>query len=163
MSVISLVLAMADNGVIGSNGRIPWRVPDDMRRFKALTMGRPVIMGRKTWDSLPRKPLTGRTNIVISGNPDFHPEGAVVTRSLGEALSKADGGESDEIMIIGGAEIYRAALSFAHRVHLTEVHDAFDGDARMAKFDPAQWVESAREDHVAKDGLRFSYVTLDRR
>ncbi|HEX3673906.1 MAG TPA: dihydrofolate reductase [Rhizomicrobium sp.] len=155
---ITLVLAVAQNGVIGMRGAIPWRIADDMKRFKALTMGKPIVMGRKTWDSLPRKPLPGRTNIVVTRDPNWRAEGAAVAHSLDEALARDD----EEIAVIGGAEIYRAALPRADVIELTEVHADFDGDAHMPPFDPAQWRETAREDHATPDGLRYSYVRLER-
>jgi len=161
MSIVSLVVAMADNGVIGRNGRLPWRIPEDMRRFKALTVGKPCIMGRKTWDSLPRKPLPDRPNIVITRDRDFHGDGAIVVHSIDEAIARV--GAATEICIIGGAEIYKAALPRAGRIHLTEVHADVAGDTRLAPFESTQWLETAREDHWTADGLRYSYVTLDRR
>jgi dihydrofolate reductase len=160
---IALVLAMASNGVIGVNNKIPWRIPDDMKRFKAITMGKPVIMGRKTWDSLPRKPLPGRTNIVITRDTNWKADGAAVVHSLDEAIAMADRERPSEIAVIGGAEIYKAALPRVSMVHLTDVHRAFDGDVRMPPFDPAHWQETARENGETPDGLRYSYVTLARR
>ena len=157
MSEIVLVLAVAENGVIGKNGDIPWRISDDMKRFKALTMGHTVVMGRKTWDSLPKKPLPGRVNVVVTRQVDWHADGARVASSLGQATS----GTSGTVMIIGGAEIYDRALPMASRIELTEVHRAFDGDARFV-FDRTGWHETAREDHVTPEGLRYSYVTLTR-
>jgi dihydrofolate reductase len=156
--IVSLVVARADNGVIGKDGALPWRIPEDMRRFKALTMGKPIVMGRKTWDSLPRKPLPGRDNIVVTRDTSFAAPGAIVVHSLGEALARA----ADEICVIGGAQIYAAALARADVVHLTEVHADVDGDARMAPFDRAAWRETAREDHTTAGGLSYSYVTLQR-
>jgi dihydrofolate reductase len=161
VSDISLVLAMASNGIIGANGALPWRIPEDMRRFKALTLGKPCIMGRKTWDSLPKKPLPGRTNIVITRDTNFAADGAVVVHTLDEALARAAAEKPDEIMIIGGAEIYKAVLPRATRIHLTEVEGAFEGDARVEPFDPAIWKEVAREDHSGD--IAFSYVTLEKR
>ncbi|MBS0279724.1 MAG: dihydrofolate reductase [Proteobacteria bacterium] len=158
--MITLILAMAENGVIGNKGAIPWRIADDMKRFKALTLGKPVVMGRKTWDSLPRKPLPDRTNIVVTRQPGWSADGAVTASSLDDALSKADG--AAEVMVIGGGEIYRAALARADRIELTEVHGAFDGDAHFA-FDRASWREAARESRTTPDGLAYSYVTLTRR
>lgn len=158
--MITLILAMAENGVIGNKGAIPWRIADDMKRFKALTLGKPVVMGRKTWDSLPRKPLPDRTNIVVTRQPGWSADGAVTASSLDDALSKADG--AAEVMVIGGGEIYRAALAHADRIELTEVHGAFDGDAHFA-FDRASWREAARESRTTPDGLAYSYVTLTRR
>ena len=162
MSIISLILARADNGVIGAGGGLPWRLPDDLRRFKALTMGKPCIMGRKTWDSLPRKPLSGRTNILVTRNAAFAAEGAVVVGSLDEALAVAAKENPSEIMVIGGADIFAAALPRAGRIHLTEVHAAPDGDVRLPSFAPADWREVARERHTTPDGLAFSYITLER-
>jgi dihydrofolate reductase len=158
MSIVSLVVAMADNGVIGKDGRLPWRIPDDMRRFKALTLGKPCIMGRRTWESLPKKPLPGRLNIVVTRDGDYRAEGATVVHSLDEAVERAGG--ADEICVIGGVELYRAALSRANLVHLTQVHGDIEGDTRMPLFDRMEWRETARDDHVTPEGLRFSYVTL---
>ncbi|HVW73917.1 MAG TPA: dihydrofolate reductase [Rhizomicrobium sp.] len=157
MSEIVLVLALAENGVIGKDGGIPWHISDDMKRFKALTMGHTVVMGRKTWDSLPKKPLPGRVNVVVTRQKDWRAEGATAAASLGQATA----GTSGVVMVIGGAEIYERALPLASRIELTEVHRAFDGDARFA-FDRKGWHETAREDHVTPDGLRYSYVTLTR-
>ena len=157
--MITLVLAVAENGVIGNKGTIPWRIADDMKRFKALTLGKPVIMGRKTWDSLPRKPLVDRLNIVVTRQADWSADGAVTASSLDDALGKT--GNAADVMVIGGGEIYRDALPHADRIELTEVHGAFDGDAHFA-FDRASWREVAREDHKTPDGLAYSYVTLSR-
>jgi dihydrofolate reductase len=156
--MITLVLAMAENGVIGRDGQIPWRIAEDMKRFKALTIGKPVVMGRKTWDSLPRKPLVDRTNIVVTRQPGWRAEGAAPAASLEEAFAKAQGAD---VMVIGGGEIYHAALPHAGRIELTEVHAAFEGDARF-DFDRRGWRETARERHVTADGLAYSYVTLAR-
>lgn len=157
MSEIVLVVAIADNGVIGKDGGIPWHISEDLKRFKALTMGHTIVMGRKTWDSLPRKPLPGRVNVVVTRQQDWRAEGAVTASSLGQATA----GTSGTLMIIGGAEIYERALPLASRIELTEVHRAFDGDARF-NLDRTGWTETAREDHVTPDGLRYSYVTLTR-
>jgi dihydrofolate reductase len=157
MSEIVLVVAIADNGVIGKDGSIPWHISDDMKRFKALTLGHTIVMGRKTWDSLPRKPLPGRINVVITRQKDWRAEGAATASSLDQATS----GTSGTVMVIGGAEIYQRALPLASRIELTEVHKDFDGDARFV-LDRSGWHETAREDHVTPDGLRYSYVTLTR-
>jgi dihydrofolate reductase len=162
MSVIALVLAMAENGVIGDKGSIPWRIPDDMRRFKEITMGKPIVMGRKTWDSLPKKPLPGRSNIVVTRDRAFAPPGASVAHSVDDAVALA-GKEGKEVMIIGGAEIYLAALPHADRIYLTEVHADVPGDTKMPKFDVSQWREAAREARKTDSGLQYSYVTLERR
>jgi dihydrofolate reductase len=161
MSAVSLVVAMADNGVIGRNGKLPWRIPEDMRHFKALTVGKPCIMGRKTWDGLPKKPLPGRDNIIVTRDRAFHADGATVAHSLDDAITGAN--EADEICVIGGAEIYKAALPRATRIYLTEIHVACDGDTALPRFDKAIWRETAREMHATTEGLRYSYVTLERR
>lgn len=157
--MITLILAIADNGVIGRDGMIPWRIGDDLKRFKRLTVGKPVVMGRKTWESLPKKPLPERVNIVVTRQSGWRGEGALAASSLGEGLALA--GDAGEVMVIGGAEIYRAALPLANRIELTEIHRAFDGDAHFA-FDRQDWREIARERHATQDGLSFSYVTLVR-
>ncbi|MFO1248329.1 MAG: dihydrofolate reductase [Alphaproteobacteria bacterium] len=157
MSEIVLVVAIADNGVIGKDGGIPWHISEDLKRFKVLTMGHTIVMGRKTWDSLPRKPLPGRVNVVVTRQQDWRAEGAVTASSLGQATA----GTSGTVMIIGGAEIYERALPLASRIELTEVHRAFDGDARF-ELNRTGWTETARESHVTPDGLRYSYVTLTR-
>src|SRR5215469_1243567 len=158
--MITLILAIADNGVIGRQGQIPWRIGDDLKRFKRLTIGKPVVMGRKTWDSLPKKPLPERTNIVVTRQPGWRGEGAFSATSLDDALAKA--AQAAEVMVIGGAEIYWAALPRAQRIELTEVHRPFEGDARFA-FDRGAWREVTREEHATQDGLSFSYVTLTRK
>ncbi len=157
MSEIVLVVAIADNGVIGKDGAIPWHISEDMKRFKTLTMDHTVVMGRKTWDSLPRKPLPGRVNVVVTRQKDWRGDGAITASSLGQAMA----GTSGTVMVIGGAEIYERALPLASRIELTEIHKDFDGDARF-ELDRGGWHETAREDRVTPDGLRYSYVTLTR-
>ena len=157
MSEIVLVVAIAQNGVIGKDGLIPWHISDDLKRFKALTLGHTVVMGRKTWDSLPRKPLPGRVNVVITRQTGWQAEGAVVAHSLDEATA----GTSGAVMVIGGAEIYQRALPLASRIELTEIHQDIDGDAHF-HLDRTGWHEALREEHVTPDGLRYSYVTLTR-
>jgi dihydrofolate reductase len=160
MSRISLVLAMSTNGMIGANGTMPWRIAEDMKHFKAVTMGKPIVMGRKTWDSFPKKPLPGRTNIVITRDANWVADGALVAHSLDEAIARA--GDAPEVAVIGGAEIFELALPRADLVHLTQVHGDFAGDTRMPPFDPAHWRETAREDHATPEGLAYSFVTLER-
>lgn len=162
MSTISLVVAVAENGVIGQHGALPWRISEDLKRFKALTMGKPVIMGRKTWDSLPRKPLPGRTNIVITRNPDFRDDGALVAHSFAEAIALSQTSGADEIAVIGGEAIFADALPLAQIIHLTEVAATPDGDAFMPPIDRKQWREVAREGPYEADGVRYSFVTLER-
>jgi dihydrofolate reductase len=165
---IVLVFAVAENGVIGRDNAIPWRLKSDMQRFKALTIGKPVVMGRKTFASL-RKPLPGRTNIVITRDATFQAAGAVVTTSLsaardvalGDALRRSAG----EIAVIGGAEIYAQWMDTADRLEVTEVHAAPEGDTHLAPIDPKEWEEAARVRNpaAAEDGADFSYVTYRRR
>lgn len=162
MSTISLVVAVGQNGVIGRRGALPWRLPEDLKRFKALTMGKPVIMGRKTWDSLPRKPLPGRPNIVITRNPDFRDDGALVAHSFAQAIELGEASGADEIAVIGGEAIFAAALPLAQIIHLTEVAATPEGDAFMPAIDRTQWREIAREGPYEANGLRYSFVTLKR-
>ncbi|MDR7100860.1 dihydrofolate reductase [Croceicoccus sp. BE223] len=161
-----IVVARAANGTIGANGRLPWHIPADLSHFKRLTMGAPMIMGRKTFESLPGT-LPGRKHIVLTGNPDWAPaedndddelETAV---SLDEAIAKANG---SRIAVIGGAAVIARALPRARRIELTEIHRDYDGDVAMPPLDMAEWEEVAREDH-AEDGKHpaFSFVTLRRR
>jgi dihydrofolate reductase len=160
VSIVTLVVAMADNGVIGNKGALPWRIPEDLRRFKTLTMGKPCIMGRKTWDSLPKKPLPGRTNVVVTRDKTFGSDEAIVVHSLEDALAHTR--DAAEVAIIGGAELFGAALPHANRIDLTEVHVEAEGETRMPAFDRGIWKETARDNHVTADGLRYSFVTLER-
>lgn len=161
---IVLVVARATDGTIGHQGSIPWRLPADLRHFKAMTMAKPCIMGRKTWESLPKKPLPGRANIVVTRDLSFAAEGAHVAHSFADALAQAEKESAGEIAVIGGADMYREALARAARVYLTEVHGAFGGDTRLPPFDPGRWRETAREDHAAASGAPpFSFVTLEAR
>ena len=164
-ATLSLVVAMADNGAIGQHGKIPWNIPADLRHFKAVTMGKPCIMGRKTWDSLPKKPLPGRTNIVITRDAAAGAEGAAFVHSLAEAIACAQSQSPEEIAVIGGADVYRMALPQAGRIYLTEVHARFDGDVFMPPFNALDWKETFREDHAASEtgGLAYAFVTLERR
>ncbi|WP_432768876.1 MAG: dihydrofolate reductase [Sphingopyxis sp.] len=157
---ITLILARATNGVIGADGSMPWHLPADLRRFKRLTMGRPMIMGRKTFDSLPAV-LEGRRHIVLTRDPEWQDEGAEVARSVDDALKLAN---APHVMVIGGAEIYRLFLPLADRIELTEVALAPAGDAVIDYPAPADWREVAREDHGADEAGRpaYSFVTLAR-
>ncbi|CAN7334732.1 dihydrofolate reductase [Pararhizobium sp. LjRoot235] len=136
---VTIVVAVSANGVIGRDGGLPWHLPTDLKRFKALTLGKPVIMGRKTWASIGR-PLPGRPNIVISRDPDFRAEGATAVRSLDEAVTlarqQASALGADEVCVIGGGEIYRQAMSAADILHITEVAAEVDGDTRFPPVDP---------------------------
>ena len=160
---LTLVVAVAKNGVIGNRGGLPWRIPEDLKRFKALTLGKPCIMGRKTWDSLPKKPLPGRTNIVVTRDSAFRESGAEVAHSFEEALGIAALESPPEIMIIGGAAIFAAMLPLAHRIELTEVLAAPEGDAFMPPLDRAEWQETKREGPHEAGALRYAFVSLERR
>jgi dihydrofolate reductase len=163
-AIVSLVIARATNGIIGQRGQIPWRIPADMKHFKAVTMGKSCIMGRKTWDSLPKKPLPGRANIIVTRDPGFRAEGGVVAHSLEDALARAKAESVDEIAVIGGADIYRLALPHARRIHLTEVHGEFEGDVHLPPFSAAEWQEVQREDRPADANTpAYSFVSLERR
>ena len=157
---ITLVLARAANGVIGADGKMPWHLPADLRRFKQLTMGRPMIMGRKTFDSLPAI-LEGRRHIVLTRDPEWQDEGAEPVATIEEALRLAN---APHVMVIGGAEIYRLFLPLADRIELTEVALEPKGDAVIDYPAAADWHEVAREDHPADDAGRpaYSFVTLTR-
>ena len=156
---VSLVVARAENGVIGRDGSLPWHIPADLKRFKALTMGKPMIMGRKTFESLPGL-LPGRRHIVLTRDAGWQAEGAEVANSTGDALREAGDGD---VAIIGGAQIYALFLPLANRIELTEVHAEVEGDTLMPHIGD-EWEEIARESHDAADGRpAFSFVTLERR
>lgn len=154
-----LIYARARNGVIGHNGQLPWHIPADLKHFKALTIGKPMIMGRKTFESFP-KPLPGRRHIVLTRDTNWQAEGAEAVHSLEAALALVGEGE---VAVIGGAEIYALFLPLANRVELTEVHDDFDGDTYMPALPDDVWQEVTREDIAAGDNdAAYSFVTLQR-
>lgn len=165
---VVLIVAVAENGVIGAGGNIPWRLKTDQQRLKAVTMGKPIVMGRNTFVSL-RRPLPGRTNIVITRDPDFRAAGAVVTATLADAEAIARGDAlrrfATEIFVIGGADIYRQWMGLADRLDVTEVHARPDGDTTFGPIDSVDWEEVSRERHTASadDSVDFSYVTYRRR
>ena len=158
---LKLILARAANGVIGRNNTLPWHLPEDMAHFKRLTMGCPVIMGRKTWESLPPKfrPLPGRLNIVLTRQADWQSPGASRAETLAEALALCPPDSTTWVM--GGAEVYAQALPLAGAAEITEIEADYEGDAFAPQFDP-QWSETARERHVSSTGLKFSFVTYTR-
>lgn len=161
---IAIVVAVAENGVIGRDGGLPWHIPADLREFKRVTMGKPIVMGRRTYESIGR-PLPGRANIVVSRDPGFDPPGVTVVRSVAAALEiarvAAQTAGADEICIIGGAAIFAEALPMADILRLTEVHAAPEGDVRMPAFSRRSWHETARQDHPGDPA--YSFVTLERR
>lgn len=162
---LNLIFARAANGVIGAANTIPWHLPEDMAHFKARTLGAPVIMGRKTWDSLPPRfrPLPGRRNIVVTRQAGWQAEGAQRAGSLREAIEACERLEAPDVWVIGGAQIYAEAEPFARRALVTEIASDYEGDAFAPVLDASAWRETQRESHVsAKDGLAFSFVTYER-
>jgi dihydrofolate reductase len=165
---IVFVVAAASNGVIGQDGQLPWRLPSDLKRFRALTLGKPVIMGRKTYESI-GKPLAGRDNIVLSRQPAFHAAGVTVVTDIDAAIDlgrrlAADHGV-DEVAVIGGAEVFRAALPQTDRIYLTLVEAAPAGETRLAPFDPETWQETARAPMAKGPGDQYGadFIVLERK
>lgn len=168
-----MIVAVADNGVIGNEQGMPWHLSEDLKRFKALTLGHPVVMGRRTWDSLPVKPLPGRANIVVTREPGFAHDGAEAAPSLEDGYSRArvaaENAGCERIYLIGGASLYAQALEQAgphriDRIEVTRVHLTPEGNAHLAPFDPAVWEVTARESGVsAKGGIAYDFETLERR
>jgi len=167
--LLTAVVAVADNGVIGREGGLPWRLSSDLALFKATTLGKPVIMGRKTWDSLPIKPLPGRTNIVLSRDGSFEPAKALVCETFSQAVQiareQAAEDEAEEVCVIGGAALFELALPKARRLYLTEVDAAVEGDVFFPPFDEADWTQVRREHHPAdeKNQHAFTFRVLERR
>ena len=155
---VSLIVAMAKNRVIGLNNTLPWHLPADLKHFKELTMGHHIVMGRKTYESI-GKPLPGRTSVVVTRNPVYSVPGAVVVNSLEAAISSC--GDDEEIFVIGGAELYRQAITLADRIYLTEIDANIDGDAYFPEFTHSEWDELAREKHSQQEPLplEFHFVT----
>jgi dihydrofolate reductase len=161
-AALELVVAVSENDVIGRGNELPWRLPADLRHFKLLTLGRPILMGRKTYESI-GKALPGRTNLVLSRSPDFAPTDCTVVSSLAEAKGAA--GDETPLMVIGGGEIYRMCMPLAQRIHLTLVHTRIDdGDAFFSDWRAVKWRESSRDRFAAdeKNPLPYSFITLDR-
>lgn len=152
---LSLIVAYAQNRVIGRDNTLPWKLPSDLAHFKRTTLGSPVIMGRKTWESLGR-PLPGRLNIVISRNPHYQAIGAQTVTSLARAIEAVQ--DVDQAFIIGGAQIYQAALPFAHQIIATEVQAVIQGDAFFAPLDQKHWIETSRTHYPPENGLSFDVV-----
>jgi len=159
---ISLIAAMANNRVIGINNSMPWHLPADLRHFKALTVGKPIIMGRKTWESLPGL-LPDRPHIVVTRKPNYQAEGCQVVHSIDEALAAA--GDVPEVMIVGGAAFYTAMLPQADRLYLTQVETTVEGDAFFPDYNTAEWQLTAQEQHAAdeKNPFPYCFLTLERR
>ena len=158
---ISIVVAMASNGVIGRDNELPWHLPADLQHFKKTTMGKPILMGRKTWESIGR-PLPGRTNIVITRDTAYRAEGCVVVNSIDAALEASSG--QDEVMVIGGAEFYRQVLPVTDTIYLTRIHATISGDTCFPELNVADWREVERSDHTAdeKNPHDYSFIRLER-
>jgi dihydrofolate reductase len=156
---IYLVAAVAANGIIGVNGRLPWHLPEELQHFKRLTMGHPLIMGRRTWESLGR-PLPGRENVVVTRTPGYEAPGAAVASSLDGAIALCAG--EPIAFVIGGTQLFEAALPLARGLVLTEIQRDYEGDTWFPAYDRSQWRETQREAHTAADGTRFDYVLYER-
>jgi dihydrofolate reductase len=161
MNGLTLVAAVASNGVIGDSNALPWHLPEDLKHFKQLTSGHAVIMGRKTWESLPLRfrPLPGRLNIVLTRDPSYVATGASVVHTLQEALKVGAGGTA---FIIGGAELYAHALPLAERLELTEIDRDFPGDVFFPEIAPDEWRETSRQPGISSNGLRYAFTTYER-
>lgn len=161
---IGIYVAVSSNGVIGNEGEMPWRLSTDLKRFKAATMGKPVVMGRKTWESI-GKPLPGRRNIVVTRNRDYRADGAEIAPSLRAALDMAQREHAEEVAVIGGGEIYRQAIEVADMLHVTHVEADLEGDTRFPAIDPAIWKAIKREAVAAgeRDTYATQYVIYERR
>jgi dihydrofolate reductase len=159
MAKLSVIVAIAKNGVIGVNNTLPWHIPEDLKRFRTLTMGHHIVMGRKTYDSLGRL-LPGRTTVIVTRNADYQIEGALVANSLQEAIALCK--NDDEVFLIGGAELYQAGLNLANKLYITEIDLTVTGDAHFPPIELHDWQEVAREAHVSEKGLKFNYVTYER-
>jgi dihydrofolate reductase len=159
--LISIIAAMSTDRVIGIGNRLPWRLPADLKHFKTLTVGKPIVMGRKTWESLPGL-LPERPHIVISSNLEYTAEGCTLVGSIEQALAAA--GDVPEVMIVGGATLYQQMIPFADRMYLTLVHTHIEGDAWFPEFEPNQWRELSREEHVAdeRNPYDYTFLTLER-
>jgi len=165
---ISMIVAVAENGVIGKDNDLPWRLSSDLKYFKQVTGGKPVLMGRKTWESLPRRPLPNRPNIVITRDTTYEADGAHVVASVEDAIAKAGAllstGEGDEAVIMGGAQIYKAGYAFADRLYYTQVHANVEGDTYFDEVDLSEWREVSRDRQAAgeKDSSDYSLIVYDR-
>jgi len=160
MTQLSIIVAVAHDGVIGVNNTLPWHLPEDLKRFRALTMGHHIIMGRKTYDSLGRL-LPGRTTVIVTRNENYKVEGALVANSLEAAIALC--ANDDEVFLIGGAELYQAGLKLAHKLYITEIELDVAGDAFFPKLVSTEWQETEREAHISEKGLNFSYATYIRK
>jgi dihydrofolate reductase len=161
MPTLSLIAAMAKNRVIGRNNALPWHLPEDLKYFKATTLGKPILMGRKTFDSI-GKPLPGRTSVVLTRNPEWSFDGCLVVPSLDAALARL--ADREEVLVIGGADLYQQTLPRADRLYLTEINADFEGDAWFPDFDRSQWQQISRQPHPDNGrGFSFDFVVYQRK
>jgi len=160
MKNVSLIVAVSTNGVIGVNNTLPWHLPEDLKRFRALTTGHHIVMGRKTYDSLGRL-LPNRTTVIVTRNQDYKVEGAIIAHSLQSAIQLC--ASDDEAFIIGGAELYQEGLKVANKLYITEVDLQVEGDAFFSAINQEVWQETSREANTSAQGLAFSYVTYIRK
>jgi len=159
MPSFSLIAAIAKNNVIGANNALPWHLPEDLKRFRALTTGHHIIMGRKTYESINRL-LPGRTTVIVTRDVNYKVPGALIANSLEQAIGLC--GQDDEVFLIGGAELYRVGLAVAEKLYITEIEAEYKGDVFFPELDKSQWHETSRDSHVSEQGLPFSYVTYIR-
>lgn len=157
---ISVIVAVAKNGVIGQNNTLPWHLPEDLKRFRALTTGHHIIMGRKTYESLGRL-LPGRTTVIVTRNQDYYVEGALIAHSLEAAIAMCK--DDNEVFVIGGAELYQYTFTLANKLYITVIDLDVEGDAFFPQFSLDEWKEDSREPHTSAQGLPFSYVTYLRK
>jgi dihydrofolate reductase len=157
---LSIISAMAQNRTIGINNTLPWRLPEDLKHFKALTLGHHILMGRKTFESLPGI-LPGRVHVIITRNTDFQAPGCLIAHSIEAAIAIA--GNDEEIFFIGGADLYKQALAFSDRMYLTEIQADYAGEAWFPEFSNAEWREIQREQHISQNGLPFHFVVYDKK
>ncbi|HEX8980103.1 MAG TPA: dihydrofolate reductase [Parasulfuritortus sp.] len=157
--VLSIIVAMARNRVIGVDNKLPWHIPGDLKYFKGLTMGHHIIMGRKTYESIGR-PLPGRTTVIVSRDPGYAQDGCLIAHSLDEAIQLAEG--DDQVFFVGGSSLYEQALPRVGRLYITEIQADYDGDAHFPEFDRAIWREVSRDRRHSEDGLEFDYVVYER-
>ncbi len=159
---LSVIVAVSSNGIIGNNGDMPWHISEDLKRFKKLTLGSKIIMGRKTWESLPFRPLKKRENIVVSRNLDYQADGATLVRSLDEALQTLN--PDEEAFVIGGGQIYNQAIGFADKLYVTEIHASFEGDTKFPEIKQEEWTEYERiENFDIEEQIQFSFVSYHRK
>jgi dihydrofolate reductase len=159
MNRLNIIVAMARNGVIGIDNKMPWHIPGELKYFKNLTMGHHIIMGRKTYDSIGR-PLPGRTTIIVTHDPEYVQDGCLVAHSMEEAVDLAV--RDDQVFFVGGSSLYKQALPLVERMYITEIQADYEGDAHFPAFDRKAWREVSRVSQVAGDGLAFDYVVYER-